>query len=70
MNSPEDTGSRTPRDAEAFERWRARNYDAPDEDERPTRRRGLRWDGCRCHSASEEPCDWCSRPGDEGDDRE
>jgi hypothetical protein len=68
VSGPEDTGSNTVRDAELFERWRAKNYepDDRDEDEPRPQRRGLNWSGgCRCHSASEEPCDWCSRPAEE-----
>lgn len=63
--SPEDTHSNDVSGAEAFERWRARNYDAPDDDT-PMRFNGRRrLDGCRCHSRSMEPCDWCTRTEDE-----
>ena len=61
-DGPEDTGSTTVEGAAGFERWRARNYDPPaeeegDRDERPLPTYG---DRCRCHSASEEPCELCS----------
>lgn len=65
MSRPEDTGSRTVADAADYERWRAKG-DPPDEDDEllprgPRRAPRL---GCRCHSRSEEPCDWCSRPAE------
>ena len=72
MSGPrEDTGSRTPEDAERFERWRARTYDPPDDDagmdEYEPRARGR---GCRCHSRSEEPYEYCSGPGPDAYGRE
>lgn len=63
MTQPEDTGSNTPEDARRYEEWRARHYDDHDEGgPRRTRGRSLKARGCRCHSASEEPCDYCSAP--------
>ena len=68
VSRPEDTGSRTVADAAAYERWRAKGDPAPDEDERDYetvyRVSPRVLSGCRCHSASEEPCDWCSEPND------
>lgn len=60
MSGPEDNGSHTVADAARFERWRSRNYDPPEDGEGdpPSRRRARV--GCRCHSASETPCDHCS----------
>lgn len=62
MTGPEDTGSRTVEDAARFERWRARNYDVPVEAGSDTYRRcrPRKPQGCRCHSASETPCDHCA----------
>ena len=54
MNRPEDTGSRTVADAASYE------DDAP-------RRSRSRADRCRCHSASEEPCDYCTREYEQGE---
>lgn len=65
MSGREDTGSNDVAGAAAFERWRARNYGGPDDDT-PMRYSGRpRLTGCRCHSRSEEPCEWCSRTEDE-----
>lgn len=65
----EDAGSRTVEDAARFERWRSKHYDPPaDGDPRPGPRyyMGTRVPTrCTCHSRSEEPCDFCSWPGEE-----
>lgn len=68
MPRPEDTGSRDVASAAAYERWRAQG----DEDYEPEPRRGRSsWSGgCRCHSRSEEPCDYCSQEAPEPEERE
>jgi hypothetical protein len=70
--SREDTGSRTPADAARFERWRAKHDDPPaDDDEgiyvgRTRYHMGYRVPThCTCNARSEEPCSYCSWPGDE-----
>ena len=61
MSRPEDRGSHDVASAAAYERWRSQD-DAPDHDEGYSRSsRARARDYCRCHSASEEPCDYCSR---------
>lgn len=65
MPRPEDTGSRDVASAAAYERWRAQG----DEDYEPSARRSSR-SGCRCHSRSEEPCDYCSREEPEPEELE
>jgi hypothetical protein len=65
-NRPEDTGSRTVADAASYERWRSRGEDHGYEDDAPRRSRS-RADRCRCHSASEEPCDYCTREYEQGE---
>ncbi len=62
MTPPEDTGSNTPEDARRYEEWRARHYDEAMDHDEAMGGRSFRARGCRCHSASEEPCDYCSAP--------
>ena len=63
-NRPEDTGSRTVADAASYERWRGEDHGY--EDDAPRRSRA-RADRCRCHGASEEPCDYCTREMEPGE---
>ena len=68
MPVPEDRFTNSVDGAASYERYRAemdddRDYDAPRGPRRA--RRGV--DYCGCHSASEEPCDYCQEP-DEPDE--
>jgi hypothetical protein len=69
VSGTEDTGSRSVSDAAAFERYRARNYDPPEDDgeqladgpPQPRYVRGYRVPTrCTCNARSEEPCDFCA----------